>query len=195
MASIAVASSLLFSSIDLPAHAEGNAALEAATKAMLAKKEKSLEDDRNFDSLPDGAKKRRALSMCKEADLRKGAGYNSASACNEAVLSGNYAIGFPINSFKNIDKIQKTSEVSTSSPVKTNAKVVASSIDSTPTKKREKQQDLSDLSPAAKKRRSLAACKKPEIRKFASMGSESKCTNNVLAGEYDRVIEALEYGF
>ena len=64
---------------------------------MMAKKEKSLDDDRSFDSLPDGAKKRRALTMCKESDLRKGAGYNSVSACNEAVLSGNYAISFPIS--------------------------------------------------------------------------------------------------
>ena len=64
---------------------------------MLVKKEKNSEDDRSFDSLPDGAKKRRALSMCKEVDLRKGAGYNSLSACNEAVLSGNYAVAFPIS--------------------------------------------------------------------------------------------------
>lgn len=54
--------------------------------------------------------------------------------------------------------------------------------------------DLSDLSVAAKKRRALAACKKPPTRKFAAMGSESRCTEQVMKGEYGPIIEALEYG-
>lgn len=64
---------------------------------MLSRKEKNLEDERNFDSLPEGAKKRRALNLCKDADLRKGAGYSSNAICNEAVLRENYAITFPIS--------------------------------------------------------------------------------------------------
>lgn len=59
---------------------------------------------------------------------------------------------------------------------------------------REKVQDLSDLSSAAKKRRAIAGCKKPDVRKYAGMGSESKCTERVMQGNLDTVIEALEYG-
>lgn len=57
-----------------------------------------------------------------------------------------------------------------------------------------KKQDLSGVAPAAKKRRALAACKKPDTRKFARAGSESKCTESVMKGDYDNIIEALEYG-
>ena len=57
-----------------------------------------------------------------------------------------------------------------------------------------KKQDLSGVAPAAKKRRALAACKKPETRKFARAGSEAKCTESAMKGDYDNIIEALEYG-
>ncbi|CAK9253211.1 unnamed protein product [Sphagnum jensenii] len=70
---------------------------------------------------------------------------------------------------------------------------VASSAEKTPVKY-EKMNDLSDLPLPAKKRRALAACKKSETRKFARMGSESKCTERVLQGDYESLIEALEYG-
>ena len=66
-------------------------------------------------------------------------------------------------------------------------------VSATPTKLI-KQQDLSDLSPASKKRRALAACKKASTRAFAKAGSESKCTDNVIKGNYASIIEALEYG-
>lgn len=61
-------------------------------------------------------------------------------------------------------------------------------------KPNEKVQDFSDLSAGAKKRRALAACKKPSTRNFASAGSESKCTERVMSNDYDNIIEALEYG-
>ena len=57
-----------------------------------------------------------------------------------------------------------------------------------------KVNDLSDLTPAAKKRRSLAACKKAAVRAYAKTGSEDKCTKSALEGNYDKIIEALEYG-
>lgn len=50
------------------------------------------------------------------------------------------------------------------------------------------------VAPAAKKRRALAACKKPDTRKFARAGSEAKCTESAMKGDYDNIIEALEYG-
>ena len=61
--------------------------------------------------------------------------------------------------------------------------------------RREKVLDLSDLNPAAKKRRATAGCRKPEVRKYARMASESQCTNTVLSGDFDGVIDALEYGY
>ena len=54
--------------------------------------------------------------------------------------------------------------------------------------------DLSDLPVAAKKRRALAACKKTATRKFAGMGSETKCSESVMKGNYEPLLEALEYG-
>ena len=70
-------------------NAYGIPALEAATRAMTEKKVKTVVE-RDFDSLPEGAKKRKALSYCKDNTPRKAAGYSSASECTEAVLSGNF---------------------------------------------------------------------------------------------------------
>ena len=82
-----------------------------------------------------------------------------------------------------------TKSSSFSSP-KANAAVVVQEVEA-PLKKK---QDLSGVAPAAKKRRALAACKKPDTRKFARAGSEAKCTESVMKGDYDNIIEALEYG-
>ena len=76
-------------------HAE-NAALSGAVSAMMDKSDKGLvEDTRPFDQLPEAAKKRRALTYCKDTDKRKAAGYPTATACTEAVLKGNFAVAFP----------------------------------------------------------------------------------------------------
>ena len=61
-------------------------------------------------------------------------------------------------------------------------------------KSRSKVADYSDLTTAQKKRRALAACKKVEVRKFIGGGSEAKCSSDVNRGDFNKVIEALEYG-
>jgi hypothetical protein len=33
-----------------------------------------------------------------------------------------------------------------------------------------------------------------DTRKFARAGSEAKCTESAMKGDYDNIIEALEYG-
>jgi hypothetical protein len=70
----------------------------------------------------------------------------------------------------------------------------SSALSSSSKENRQKVNDLSDLSIAQKKRRALAACKRVEVRKFAGAGSESKCSGDVNRGDYDKIIEALEYG-
>lgn len=105
----------------------------------------------------------------------------SASDCSRAVLDGSYG------SMKRVLAGEVLQSSATPSPaVRTSG--------STSGDKLVKLVDLSDLPLAAKKRRALAACKKPSTRKFAGMGSESRCTESVMAGSYDRLIEALEYG-
>ena len=58
---------------------------------------------------------------------------------------------------------------------------------------RKKTNDLSGVSSAGLKRRALAACKKSDIRKQARMGTESGCTERVIKGNFDAIIEVLEY--
>lgn len=60
-------------------------------------------------------------------------------------------------------------------------------------KKKEKKQDLSGLPLASKKRRAIAGCKRADLRKEAMMGSESKCTESVMSGNYGPMIDLLEY--
>ena len=176
--------------------------LEAATRAMLETKEKETEKEREFDSLPDGAKRRFALNLCKDSSARSAAGYSGAAACTEDVFKGNFkniVEGVPIEGAAPASK-RAARESSSSSGGSSSASAKASSASASSRKVAKddgpltKVNDLSDLTPAAKKRRSLAACKKSAVRAFAKVGSEDKCTKNVLAGDYDKIIEALEYG-
>ena len=188
-----------FSTNILPVHAID--ALDAAKDAMLVKKEKVL-SERSVDSLPPAAKKRKALAICKDSASLKAAGYLTSAKCTSDVIDGNY------DKILNADKeapvlptksLSSQSSLSTSIPkaesTTFSAPSVASStqtkVSSTP---KEKVLDLSSLPPAAKKRRALAACKKSDTRKFAQAGSESKCTEKVLQGDYNSIINALEYG-
>ena len=109
----------------------------------------------------------------------------SASECSRSVLEGSYGSLRKVLSGETLPSAQ-----SPASSTRTERPSSASSSSD----KLVKLLDLSDLPLAAKKRRALAACKKPSTRKFAGMGSESKCTESVMAGSYDRLIEALEYG-
>mmetsp|Transcript_8401 Transcript_8401/g.7525 ORF Transcript_8401/g.7525 Transcript_8401/m.7525 type:complete len:223 (-) Transcript_8401:107-775(-) len=158
-------------------------AFDAATKAMLEKKEKPEAKVRDLDSLPIGAKKRRALTLCKQDSIRKAAGFSSASECNTQVLSGNFdaifnpKVAVPVT--KTITSTASTNEIT---------------IKKEETRPTSKKLDLSTLTIAQKKRRALAACKKPDVRQFANAGSESKCSANVNRGEYEAIIDALEYG-
>jgi len=178
---------------------------------------RSREESRAFDSLPPAAKQRKALSLCKESDARSAGGYKSVAECNTAVLGGDFATIVkgkdpepPKYKYSTPSTSQSPSvaAVSIEQPtVSLKTKEVAVSISSpkaslpsssSSTKKKEvkleKVADLSELSTAARKRRALAACKKSETRKFAKMGSESKCTEMVMKNDFSRIIEALEYG-
>ena len=81
---------LPFADFKQPPTAHAIPALEAATRAMTEKKEKTEEVDREFNSLPEGAKKRYALGLCKDSSARKAGGYDSSQECTEAVFQGNY---------------------------------------------------------------------------------------------------------
>ena len=65
-----------------PPPAQAIPALEAATRAMTEKKEKTEEADREFNSLPEGAKKRYALALCKDSSARRAGGYDSSQVCS-----------------------------------------------------------------------------------------------------------------
>ena len=65
-------------------------ALDAANRAMHASVEKSESDGRDFNALPEGSKRRRAIAACKDKDLRVAAGYMSASKCTSDVIDGEY---------------------------------------------------------------------------------------------------------
>mmetsp|Transcript_27501 Transcript_27501/g.46314 ORF Transcript_27501/g.46314 Transcript_27501/m.46314 type:complete len:236 (+) Transcript_27501:20-727(+) len=165
-----------------------NDALTAAQRAMTEKKDKGEAQDRPFNELNEAGKKRTAIAMCKEDPKRKAAGFPSSAACTEAVMKGNFAVAFPSDAFANSKILRATSGATSGT------QSVSSAPTTSTTKALQKVTDLSDLPPAAKKRRAAAACKKAEIRKFTRIGSESKCTSTVLSGDYDSVIEAIEYG-
>lgn len=157
-------------------------AFDAATKAMTEKKEKVVSSSRDRET--PAAKKRRAVALCKDSDALKAAGYRTTASCTADAVEGN------------IDKILGASSTSTATSASSKASVSSKSEGETASKgKREKKVDLSDLSLAGKKRRALSACKRGDTRKAAKMGSESLCTERVLKGNYDALIEAIEYGY
>mmetsp|Transcript_25884 Transcript_25884/g.42673 ORF Transcript_25884/g.42673 Transcript_25884/m.42673 type:complete len:244 (-) Transcript_25884:544-1275(-) len=182
-----------------PAYA-GNDALDGAISAMTAKTAEKPEDTRAFDALPEGAKKRRALALCKEGDERKAAGYASAAACSQDVLDGNYAVATGAGRPAAPPKAAAPASPAASAPSAAAAAAAgagpqaAAASSSSPRAPREKVLDLADLPPAAQKRRAAAGCKKAEVRKYARFGSEAACTSAVLDGSYLKVVEALEYG-
>jgi hypothetical protein len=112
MGAVFVASALCsFPHVLQPASA--NDALDAATRAMLTTKEKTTTAERAFDSLPDAAKRRRALQLCKDSDARRAAGYESSFDCTNSVFEGNFKIAsnvavpsdfgvYDLNSLRNI---------------------------------------------------------------------------------------------
>lgn len=173
-------------------------AIEAATRNMMEGSEKKVKkQELSFDQLPtDGAKRRAALSYCKNDSLRSAARYSSTSECTQDVLNGNYAIANPptVRSQSNAKESTTTTASSATTNGEASSKEDASSrvtaVASTP---RKKVVDLSDLNENQKKRRSLAACKNKDIRVAARMGTESKCTAAVMKGDYDSLIDALEY--
>ena len=142
---------------------------EKATRAMLETKEKKV-DERDFSSLPDATKKRRALLACK-GPTAKAFGFNSQAACNEAVFKGDYTVADPL--------AVPAAPVPTTAAPKSR---LEATTDSTPTStvSRGLTVDVSDLTPAALKRKSLALCKKAEVRKLANIRTESSCTESIM---------------
>ena len=174
-------------------------AFESATSAMFDKKEK-VAVERSIDQLPPAAKKRKALALCKENAVLKAAGYLTSASCTSDVIDGSYDRILQANAGVPVKQESRTTTSSESATPRATTQQ-ASTATSTPTVaapiaavKLEKVTDLSDLPAPAKKRRALAACKKEGTRKFAKMGSESKCTERVLQGDVNALIEALEYG-
>jgi len=84
--------------------------------------------------------------------------------------------------------------LSTPTPSPAQVQVASAEVEVASSEPMKKKIDLSGTPPAAKKRRALAACKKADTRKFARAGSEAKCTESTMKGDYDNIIEALEYG-
>lgn len=183
-------------------------ALDAATRAIATAPKERVQTEKNFDDLSEGGKKRKAMRLCKNDVVRKAAGYSSASACTSAVMTGNYAITLSgtilqlgklsqlifivLENFIE-SKLPQTAPAS-SSPVRTSPSATSkmeAEIDKS--KQLTKKVDLSSLPTASQKRRALAGCKRPEVRKFAKLGSERRCTDSVLQGSFSEVIEALEY--
>ena len=195
--------------LPLPAFA-ANDALAAATRAMTQTKEREVRV-RDFDQLPPAAKKRAALERCKDSSARRDGGFKSASECTAAVLSGDYSsiIGGrqpePVVVFDSSRGNSATVRAAptpaapepTAAPKQASTKEPVSAVRKTssvpPQQQRRKTQDLSGVSSAGLKRRALASCKKSDIRNEAKMGSESSCTERVMAGDYARIIEVLEY--
>jgi hypothetical protein len=90
---VVLASSLSFAT---PNAYAANDALTGAMNAMTAVKEKSVVE-RDFASLPEGAKKRRAVLSCKDSSMRDLAGFKSAADCTNAVLQGDYSVAVGVN--------------------------------------------------------------------------------------------------
>ena len=196
----------------LPAYA-ANDALVAAQRAMLDTKDKELRV-KSFDEMNAAGKKRYALSECKDSSRRKSAGYTSASECTAAVLGGDYAsivVGREAEPKVIFDNKENKASVFTapkpapapaSAPVRIQALAsvsapapapAANRRDSAAAPARKKTNDLSGVSSAGRRRRALAACKKSDIRKQARMGTESGCTERVINGNFEAIIEVLEY--
>ncbi len=169
---------------------------------------------REFNDLNEAGKKRAALKSCKDRDELAASSFGSSIECSQAVLAGDFSIvigGPPVPKQKTLTKVEekealdnkftadplfqkiqkKTFEATAVTPYPSAAPTEATPV---PEKKYEKVKDLSDLITSGKKRRALAACKNKGTRVFARMGSEGKCTESVMQGNYDRLIEALEYG-
>ena len=144
---------------------QANDAFEGAMKAMTSTKEKSVED-REFDELPKASKKRRAIEYCKESSRLKNSVFTTTSDCTAAVLEGDFSIvtGSPVRKPSPTPTTTAKSSSTTSGtvPRQTSAPKAAAVAVS---EKLEKVENLSDLSTASKKRRSLAACKKASTRK------------------------------
>jgi hypothetical protein len=180
---------------------------------MLDTKDKELRV-KSFDEMNAAGKKRYALSECKDSSRRKSAGYTSASECTAAVLGGDYAsivVGREAEPKVIFDNKENKASVFTapkpapapaSAPVRIQALAsvsapapapAANRRDSAAAPARKKTNDLSGVSSAGRRRRALAACKKSDIRKQARMGTESGCTERVINGNFDAIIEVLEY--
>ena len=86
---LGIAGACVSISFSAPTPSNAIPAFEGAMTAMTMTREKTVVE-RDFDALPEGAKKRKALIACKDSTARSGAGYSSASQCSNAVLSGNY---------------------------------------------------------------------------------------------------------
>ena len=64
--------------------------LDAANKAMRQESERNWGEERDLKALPSAAKKRRAIAGCKDPNMRKIAGYMSASKCTQDAVDGDY---------------------------------------------------------------------------------------------------------
>ena len=153
-----------------PISAEANDAFEGAMKAMTSTKEKSIED-REFDELPKASKKRKAIEYCKDSSRLKNSVFKSPSDCTAAVIEGDFSIvtGSPVRKASPPPTTTSTtsksaSTLSSSGTVSRQTSTPKAAAVAVP-EKLEKVENLSDLSTASKKRRSLAACKKASTRK------------------------------
>lgn len=203
-----------------PAHAV-NSAFSGAMSAMKSETKRQQEfamSAKSFDEMSASAKKRYAITKCKEdASARKAAGYSSVAECTTAVLGGDYApivkgltekeprvkfsgntatVELPVESQKAELKAM-LSNTAQPAPAKLTSAPAPSPTkpSSAPAakKQREKTQDLSGLSDASKRRRALAGCKDADLRRASGMTSASTCTERVLSDDFEAMIEALEY--
>jgi len=152
-----------------PISAGANDAFEGAMKAMTSTKEKSFED-REFDELPKASKKRKAIEYCKDSTRLKNSVFKSPSDCTAAVIEGDFSIvtGSPVRKASPPPPTTTTTTTSKSASTLSSSGTVSRQSAPKATavpEKLEKVENLSDLSTASKKRRSLAACKKASTRK------------------------------
>ena len=153
-----------------PISAGANDAFEGAMKAMTSTKEKSIED-REFDELPKASKKRKAIEYCKDSTRLKNSVFKSPSDCTAAVIEGDFSIvtGSPVRKASPPPPTTTTTTTSKSASTLSSSGTVSRQTSAPKAaavpEKLEKVENLSDLSTASKKRRSLAACKKANTRK------------------------------
>lgn len=70
-----------------------NDALAGAFSAMTSKSDDRFgKDQRDFASLPEGAKKRQAARLCKDKNALDAVGFKNTADCNQAVFNNDYAI-------------------------------------------------------------------------------------------------------